>query len=193
MSQENFSLRDGKKFWLLDESIPDIYGMDPTLIRSINQRFQIPFTYTGIVFLSPEGQNHALYLREAVGRCLGGGVFASRDLEWLAAGKNGSKPGDFLPKKGLFGTSKEPQSVLPSEWIALEFGIVLCPPFGNPYICSWDAINSISKVRDQGRDMHIRIDGAFGEAGMTIFGQANAQNMETLLRISALVGVNTYY
>jgi len=193
MTANEFTLKDSKRFWLLNEKIPDINFMDPQYVRSVNQRFRIPFTYTGIVLLSPQGQIYALNLRESAGRSLGGGIFASRDLEWLAAGKNGPKPGDYVPARSLFGSSKEPQSTLPSEWIALEYGLVLCPPFGNPYICKWDQVNAIAKVRKQGRDLHIRIDGDWGEPGISIFGQANAQNIETLLTIAALAGVPVYY
>ena len=190
---EKFTLKDSKRYWLLNEKIPDINFMDPQYVRSVNQRFRIPFTYTGVVLLSPQGQLYALNLREAGGRSLGGGVFASRDLEWIAAGQSGPKPGDYVPTKGLFGTSKEPQSTLPSEWIALEYGLVMCPPYGNPCVWKWDQVNAIAKVRKQGRDIHIRIDLDWGGQGLSIFGQANAQNMETLLTISALVGVPTYY
>jgi hypothetical protein len=193
MTDKPFTLKDSGRFWLLNEKVPDLNFMDPQYVKSVNQRFRLPFTYTGIVLLSPQGQFYAMNLREAGGRCLGGGVLASRDLEWLGSGKNGPKPGDYVPPKGIFGSSKEPQSALPSEWIALEFGLVLCPPFGNPYVCKWDQVNAIAKVRKQGRDIHIRIDGVWGEPGVSIFGQANAQNMETLLTISALTGVPTYY
>ena len=132
-------------------------------------------------------------LREMAGRCLGVGVLASRDLEWLANGKNGTKPGDYVPTKSLFGSSKEPQSVLPSEWIAFEYGLLLTAPFGSPFVSSWDDVLSVAKVRSQGRDIHIRIDGDFGKRGETIFAQANQNGITALMQICELAGVPVYW
>jgi len=154
--------------------------------------FRIPFGYTGIALLSPQGQAYANSLREMAGRCLGGGVLASRDLEWLANGKNGPKPGDYVPTKSLFGSSKEPQSILPSEWIAFEYGLLLTAPFGPPLVSSWDGVLSVAKVRSQGRDFHIRIDGHFGEPGETIFAQSNQNGITALMKICEVAGVPVY-
>ena len=192
MSKSEHTLKNGKRFWLLDPSIPDIRFPSGQIVRQVNMTFRIPFAYTGIALLSPEGQSYAMGLKEIAGRCLGGGVLASRDLEWLANGKNGNKPGDYIPAKSLFGLSKEPQSVLPSEWIAFEYGLLLTAPFGTPMVSSWDDVLSVAKVRTQGRDIHIRIDGHFGDPGETIFAQANQNGIDALLKISEIVGVPVY-
>jgi hypothetical protein len=192
MSGSEFSMRDSQRHWILDPSIPDIQYPSAQLVRQINTSFHIPFGYTGTALLSPEGQMYASKLKEIAGRCLGGGVLASRDLEWIASGKNGNKPGDYVPAKKFFGTSKEPQSVLPSEWIAFEYGLLLRAPFGSPLVSSWDDVLSIAKVRNQGFDSHIRIDGNFGGPGETIFAQANKNGINDFLKIAALTGVLVY-
>jgi hypothetical protein len=192
MSESEHTLKNSRRYWLLDASIPDIPYPSAQLIRQINMSFSIPFGYTGVALLSPEGQAFANSLREMAGRCLGGGVLASRDLEWLANGKKGTKPGDYVPTKSLFGSSKEPQSVLPSEWIAFEYGLLLTAPFGSPLVSSWDDVLSVAKVRTQGRDIHIRIDGYFGEPGETIFAQANQNGITALMKICELAGVPVY-
>ena len=174
MSESRVSLKNSKRNWILDSSIPDIPYPNLQLVRQVNTTFGIPFGYTGSALLSPEGQTLALRLKGFAGRCLGGGVLASRDLEWMGSGSEGDKPGDYVPTKGLFSSSKEPQSVLPSEWIAFEYGLLLRAPFGPPYVSSWDDVLSIAKVRNQGNDTHIRIDGNFGRPGMNIFAQANS-------------------
>jgi len=192
MSESEHSLKGSKKHWILDTSIPDIQFPSAQLIRQINTTFSIPFGYTGTALLSPEGQMYANNLKGIAGRCLGGGVLASRDLEWIATGKNGVRPGDYVPSKTFFGVSKEPQSVLPSEWIAFEYGLLLCAPFGPPLISSWDDVLSIAKVRNQGQDIHARIDGNFGGPGETIYAQANQHGVRDLMTISALTGVLVY-
>jgi hypothetical protein len=192
MSESEFKFKDSKNHWILDPSIPDIQIPSAQLVRQVNMTFRIPFGYTGIALLSPEGQMYANGLKEMAGRCLGGGVLASRDLEWIASGKNGSKPGDYVPAKNFFGMSKEPQSVLPSEWIAFEYALLLRAPFGSPLVSSWDNVLSIAKVRDQGMDSHIRIDGNFGGPGQTIFAQANKNGINDFLKIAALTGVLVY-
>jgi len=192
MSDSGHSLRGSKKHWILDPSIPDITFPSAQVVRQINMTFRIPFGYTGTALLSPEGQMYAQQLKEIAGRCLGGGVLASRDLEWIARGKNGPKPGDYVPAKTFFGVSKEPQSVLPSEWIAFEYGLLLCAPFGSPLVSSWDDVLSMAKVRNQGTDSHIRIDGYFDTPGETIFAQANKNGINDLLKIGSIAGVLVY-
>jgi len=192
MTEPEFTLKNGKRFWLLDSAIPEITYPSAQLIRQVNMTFRIPFGYTGIALLSPEGQAYANSLKGIAGRCLGGGVLASRDLEWIASEKKGSKPGDYVPSKTFFGVSKEPQSVLPSEWIAFEYGLLLTAPFGTPMVSSWDDVLSIAKVRTQGRDIHIRIDGNFGDPGETIFAQANQNGIGALMTISEIAGVPVY-
>ena len=189
MSDSEHTLKNSRRHWLLDSSIPDIPYPSAQLIRQVNMSFRIPFGYTGIALLSPEGQMYANNLKEIAGRCLGGGVLASRDLEWLANGKNGTRPGDFVPARSLFGSSKEPQSVLPSEWITFEYGLLLRAPFGPPMVSSWDEVLCVAKVRNQGRDIHIRIDGDFGAPRETIFAQANQNGITTLIKICELAGV----
>ena len=192
MSNQEESLKNSNRFWILDSSIPDIDYPSPQLIQQANMRHQIPFGYTGSALLSPEGRGVARAAKEFAGRCLGGGVLSSRDLEWIGRGKSGTKPGDYVPPKGLFGSSKEPQSVLPSEWIAFEYGLALRSPFGLVLISNWDNVLSISRVRRQGRDLHVRIDGNFGGSAETIFAQANQNGIETLMRIAEICGVLVY-
>jgi len=192
MKNKKGSLRGSKNHWLLHPSIPDIDLPIAQLIREVNTIHSIPFGYTGTALLSPEGQMYAKGLFELAGRCLGGGVLASRDLEWIASGKTGEKPGDYVPEKKLFGVSKEPQSILPSEWIAFEFGILLRAPFGSPLLSSWDDILSIAKVRAQGNDTHLRIDGNFGGTIESIFMQANKQGINDLMKIANVAGVLVY-
>jgi hypothetical protein len=185
-------MKNGKRFWTLDSAIPDITYPDPQVIRQINAVNRIPFGYTGAALLSPEGQAYAMALRETAGRCLGGGVLASRDLEWMGSGSHGTKPGDFVPQRGLFTTSKVPQSYLPSEWIAFEYGLLLRGPYGTPFVSAWDEVLAIAKIRTQGTDTHIRIDGNFGGPGVVIFAQANSHGINDILKISSLVGVPVY-
>jgi hypothetical protein len=192
MAQDENSLRNSNKHWILDPAIPDIEFAKADFVRQVNMAFSIPFGYTGIALLSPEGQVYAKALLENAGRCLGGGVLASRDLEWIASGKIGEKPGDFVPRRGIFTVSKEPQSVLPSEWIAFEYGLLLRAPFGSALVCAWDDVLSIAKVRTQGHDTHIRLDGGFGGKNVTIFAQANKHGIDALLKISELAGVLVY-
>lgn len=192
MTDSEHSMRGSKKHWILDPSIPDITFPSAQIVRQVNVTHRIPFGYTGTALLSPEGQMYAQQLREIAGRCLGGGVLASRDLEWIARGKNGTKPGDYVPAKSFLGTSKEPQSILPSEWIAFEYGLLLRAPFGSPLVSSWDDVLSMAKVRDQGKDSHIRIDGHFGTPGEMIFAQANQNGINDLLKIGEIAGVLVY-
>jgi hypothetical protein len=192
MTEENGSLKGSKKYWLLDPQIPNIEYPIAQLVRQVNSAFSIPFGYTGTALLSPEGKMYADSLLNLAGRCLGGGVLASRDLEWMASGKSGVKPGDFVPARGIFTKSKEPQSILPSEWIAFEYGLLLRAPFGSPFVSTWDDVLSIAKVRDQGTDAHVRIDGNFGGLGETIFAQANRNGINDLLKIAEITGVLVY-
>ena len=192
MTNSKGSLKGSKKFWILDPQVPDIDFPNPQFIRQVNSIYSIPFGYTGSCLLSPEGKRFAKGLFEIAGRCLGGGVLASRDLEWMASGKTGNKPGDYIPNKGIFGFSKEPQSVLPSEWIAFEYGLLLRAPFGTPFVSTWDDVHSIAYVRKQGNDIHIRIDGAFGGVIDPIFAQANKNGINDLITISATAGVLVY-
>ena len=185
-------MKNGKRFWILDPSIPDISYPNAQLIRTINAMHSIPFGYTGTSLLSSEGQSFASGLKEMAGRVLGGGVLASRDLEWMGSGSEGTKPGDFIPPKGIFTSSKTPQSYLPSEWIAFEYGLLLRGPYGNPFVSSWDQVLAIAKIRNQGKDTHIRIDGNFGGPGTVVFAQANSFGINDLLKISSLVGVPIY-
>ena len=193
MSNSEYTMKSSKRHWLLDSSVPDLSYPSAQLIRQINATSRIPFGYTGVALLSPPGQAYANSLKEMAGRCRGGGVLASRDLEWLAKGKNGVKPGDYVPTKSLFGSSKEPQSILPSEWIAFEYGLLLAAPFGSPVASSWDGVLSVAKVRTQGRDIHIRIDGHFSEPGESIFAQANQNGITTLMKICEVAGVPVYW
>ena len=170
----------------------EITTFDPQLIKTVNQRWPLPFLYTGTALLSFEGTVLAKRVDDITGKCLGGGVIASRDLEWMGKGSIGEKPGDYIPQSNLFGVSKEPQSVLPSEWIAFEFGIILRGPFGTPFLSSWDDIQSVAKVREQKNDLHLRIDGNFNAPGATIFMQANRQAMQDLMTIAALTGVPVF-
>jgi len=192
MTEEKGSLKGSKKHWLLDPQIPDIEYPIAQLVRQINTIYSIPFGYTGTALLSPEGKMYANSLLNLAGRCLGGGVLASRDLEWMASGKTGNKPGDYVPARGIFTKSKEPQSVLPSEWIAFEYGLLLRAPFGSPFVSTWDDVLSIAKVRKQGSDAHIRIDGNFGKTGETIFAQANQNGINDLMKIAEIAGVLVY-
>lgn len=185
-------MKKSKKFWILDPSIPDIAYPNPQLIRTINAMHSIPFGYTGTALLSPEGQSFASGLKDIAGRVLGGGVLASRDLEWMGSGSQGPKPGDFVPQRGIFTTSKIPQSYLPSEWIAFEYGLLLRGPYGNPFVSSWDEVLAVAKIRKQGTDTHIRIDGNFGGSGTVVFAQANSHGINDILKICSLVGVPIY-
>jgi hypothetical protein len=185
-------VKSSKRFWILDSIIPDVSYPNAQVIRNINTLHSIPFGYTGTALLSPEGRSYAEALKEMAGRCLGGGVLASRDLEWMGNGSNGPKPGDFIPQRGIFTTSKIPQSYLPSEWIAFEYGLLLRGPYGNPFVSSWDEVLAIAKIRTQGSDTHIRIDGNFGSPGTVVFAQANTHGINDILKIASLVGVPIY-
>jgi hypothetical protein len=59
-------------------------------------------------------------------------------------------------------------------------------------VSSWDEVLSVAKVRNQGRDIHIRIDGDFGAPGETIFAQANQNGITALMKICELAGVPVY-
>jgi hypothetical protein len=192
MDDSEDTLRNSKRHWILPSEVPDISTAEPQYIRQVNLKFSFPFLYTGSALLSPEGKMYAKGIFEVAGRCLGGGVLASRDLEWLAKGSVGEKPGDYTPTRGLFGPSKEPQSALPSEWIAFEYGLLLRGPYGSPLVSSWDHVLTVSQVRKQGNDRHIRIDGYFGAENTTIFAQANQHAIKDLLIIVELTGVPVY-
>jgi len=186
----------GKRFYLLPDRLPEIFNTSPTQIRNINRdlkiHFQPDFFYSGAGLLSSEGKQVAATLRQSAGKCLGGGVFASRDLEWFANGKVGQQPGQFYPTKTLFGYSKDPQSFLPSEWIACEYALALRPPYGPVLLSSWDDVYAMAKTIKQGKDLHVRIDGNFGSGISQINAQANALSIINLLEIAAHAGVPTY-
>jgi hypothetical protein len=50
----------------------------------------------------------------------------------------------------------------------------------------------MAKVRNQGKDSHIRIDGFFETPGETIFAQANQNGINDLLKIGEVAGVLVY-
>lgn len=187
----NFNLKRSTRKWCLSPEIPELSSMNPILIREINQNFQLPFLYTGSSLLSPVGKKLAHLFLDAAGRCLGGGVFSSRDLEWLAKGSRGEKPGDYIPSRGLLGITKKPQSINPSEWIAFEFGILLLPPTDKQLILQWDQVNEVKVIRQQSRDLHIKLDLTIDAQSVSIFGQANANGMQNLISIAHVMGVPT--
>lgn len=184
---------DSSRRYLLPDRLPEIFDTNPVQLKIINHDaksyFQPDFFYSGAALLSPEGKRLALESKIQMGKCLGGGVMASLDLEWLGAGKRGSQPGAFTPRRRLVGIDKEPQSHLPSEWITFEYGVILRPPYGDFLVNSWDEINSMVTTTRQGRDLHIRIDGRFAGGVTQINGQANAMGMTTLLTIAGFAGV----
>jgi hypothetical protein len=59
MANSEGSLKDSKKFWILDPAIPDIDFPNPQFIRQVNTIYSIPFGYTGSCLLSPEGKRYA--------------------------------------------------------------------------------------------------------------------------------------
>jgi len=182
-----------KRHYLLPEQLPEIFKLNQVQLRNINHdmkfHFKPDFFYSGAALLSPQGKYDAQQVRGVAGKCLGGGVLSSRDLEWWVDGMNGPQPGQYLPKKGLLGYSKEPQSLLESEWIAFEFGLMLSPPRGNALLKKWDEIKKIEKTLKQGNDLHICISIDFESQVIDINAQANAQAIGNLLDIAAITGV----
>lgn len=187
------NLKSSARHYLLPDRLPEITELHPVQLKNINRDikhyFKPDFFYSGSAFLSPMGKALASRVREAAGKCLGGGVLASRDLEWISEGRQGTKPGQFVPLKTFFGYSKEPQSYLPSEWIAFEYGLMLNPPTGGALLNKWDEIDAITLTFKQGRDFHIRIDGKFAGVETQINAQANSSGINTLLDIAQNVGV----
>jgi hypothetical protein len=192
MNLSNFNFRDSKKYWLLSEDIPDIPVVDVQILQLVNSNFALPFVFTGSALLSIEGQQITRELSSTAGRCLGGGVLASRDIEWLSSGKIGSQPGDYIPPKKWLSVSKEPQSTLPSEWIAFEYGFILRSPYGQYFGKKWDDVRAISRVRTQVTDWHVRFDADWDSECTSVYAQANAEGMLTIITIANLVGVNNY-
>jgi hypothetical protein len=182
-----------KRRYLLPEQIPEIFILNQTQLRDINHDrksyFKPDFFYSGAALLSPQGKYDAQQVRGVAGKCLGGGVLSSRDLEWWVDGMNGPQPGQYQPKKGLFGYSKEPQSLLESEWIAFEFGLMLSPPRGNALLKKWDEIRKVEVTQKQGNDLHIRISVDFDSQVIDFNAQANSQAISNLLEITAITGV----
>lgn len=182
-----------KRHYLLPERLPEIFTLNQRQIRNINHDmksyFKPDFFYSGAALLSPQGKYDAQQVRKVAGKCLGGGVLSSRDLEWWVDGMNGPQPGPYLPKKGLFGYSKEPQSFLESEWIAFEYGLMLSPPRGNALLKKWDEVRRIEKTLKQGNDLHICISIEFDSQVINFNAQANAQAIGNLMEIAAITGV----
>lgn len=182
-----------KRHYLLPERLPEILTLNQVQLRNINGdmkfHFKPDFFYSGAALLSSQGKYDAQQVKSVAGKCLGGGVLSSRDLEWWVDGMNGPQPGQYLPKKSIFGYSKEPQSLLESEWIAFEFGLMLSPPRGNALLKKWDEIRNIEKTLKQGNDLHIRITVDFESKVIDFNAQANAQAIGNLLEIAAITGV----
>ena len=97
-----------------------------------------------------------------------------------------------MPKKKLFGYETGPQSVLPSEWIALEYVLILKPAYGPSIVMSWDDIGAVAITLKQGKDLHLRIEGKFPDSISRIHVQANAQSISNLLEIAAITGVPAF-
>lgn len=154
--------------------------------------FAPDFFYSGAALLSLEGRMTAAKYRETAGKCLGGGVLSSRDLDWFAAGRKGAQPEQFVPRKKLFGYDSQPQSALPSEWIALEYALILAPAYGPAIIVSWDDVGAIAVTLKQGKDLHARIEGNFPADIRKIGVQANAQSITNLMEIAASAGVPAF-
>lgn len=194
MSEDQINdISSSKRRYLLPEQLPEIFTLNPVQLRNINHdmkfHFKPDFFYSGAALLSPQGKYDAQQVRSVAGKCLGGGVLSSRDLEWWVDGMSGPQPGQYLPKKGFFGYSKEPQSFLESEWIAFEYGLMLSPPRGNALLKKWDEIRNIEKTFKQGNDQHIRISVDFDSRVIDFNAQANAQAIANLLEIAAITGV----
>jgi hypothetical protein len=196
MSDEGVNdISGSKRHYLLPERLPEISTLNQVQLRNINHDmksyFNPDFFYSGAALLSAQGKYDAQQVRGVAGKCLGGGVLSSRDLEWWVDGMNGPQPGQYSPKKGLFGYSKEPQSRLDSEWIAFEFGLMLSPPRGNALLKKWDEIRKIEKTLKQGNDLHICISIEFDSQIINFNAQANSQAISNLLEIAAITGVPT--
>lgn len=194
MSEDQVNdISNSKRHYLLPERLPEILSLNQVQLRNINHDmkfyFQPDFFYSGAALLSPQGKYDAQQVRNVAGKCLGGGVLSSRDLEWWVDGMKGPQPGQYLPKKGIFGYAKEPQSFLESEWIAFEFGLMLSPPRGDALLKKWDEIRKIEKTLKQGNDLHIKIEVEFESTVIAFNAQANAQAISNLLEIAAITGV----
>jgi hypothetical protein len=190
------SLKSSKRFLLLPDFTPEVIEPNMVQLKNINHDGKAVFSpgyfYSGAAFLSPESRKIVVSLREMAGKCLGGGVLASRDLEWIGKGMAGEKPGQFFPKKKFFGYEDTPQSFLPSEWALFEYGLWLSPPYGEALLIKYDDVLAVTQTLTQGRDKHIQIDGNFGQQITEIHGQANATAMDNLLTIVGKAGVPTY-
>jgi hypothetical protein len=181
--------KSGDRRFLLDIRIPEIELPIPQLIRKTNINFKLPFTYTGSALLSPQGQHLVRQMKDSTGRCLGGGVVSSRDLDWYANGMQGEQPGDYSPEKKLFRLSRQPQSLVDHEWIAFEYALMFNLNGGGGLLNSWDSIRLIEKVRTQGGDWHWKVQGKFAGKFEFLHGQANKHNVKTLMDIARAVGI----
>lgn len=190
------NLKDSKRFLLLPDFTPEVTEPNMNQLRNINHDMKSFFSpgyfYSGSALLCPESRAIVAELKNSAGKCLGGGVLASRDLEWIGKGKNGEKPGRYIPQKKLFGYETTPQSYLPSEWALLEYGLWLRPPYGDYLLIKYDDVFAITMTLKQGKDKHIQFDGKFGDGITEIHAQANATAIGNILEIAAKVGVPTY-
>lgn len=190
------NLKSSKRFLLLPDFTPEITELNMVQLRNINYDMKSVFSpgyfYSGSALLCPESRAIAAELKTSAGKCLGGGVLASRDLEWIGKGMVGEKPGQYFPKKKFFGYEETPQSFLPSEWALFEYGIWLCSPYGDAILIKYDDLFAVTQTLIQGRDKHIQIDGNFGRQITEIHGQANSTAMDNLMTIVAKAGVPTY-
>lgn len=194
MSEDQINdISGSKRHYLLPERLPEILTLNQVQLRNINHdmkfHFKPDFFYSGAALLSPQGKYDAQQVRGVAGKCLGGGVLSSRDLEWWVDGMHGPQPGQYQPKKGFFGYSKEPQSLLESEWIAFEYGLMLSPPRGSALLKKWDEIRKIEKTLKQGNDSHICISVDFESQVISFNAQANGQAIGNLLEIATITGV----
>ena len=181
--------KESTKFFLLSSDLPDIAKPNPQMIREINKVFSLPFLYMGSALLSHNGHNKVEQWKEVLGRCIGGGVVSSRDLDWYASGMEGNQPGDYVPERKLFSMSKTPQSFIDHEWIAFEYALMFNLRGGGGLVNPWDSIELIEKVRRQGRDWHWRIKGRFAGRFESLHGQANRNNVQSLMDIARAVGI----
>jgi len=180
--------RKSSRKYLLPDWFYDIERPNPEIIRQINSLRQVPFQYTSWALLSPEGKAAAKHFAKDAGRCLGGGVLASRDLDWYSTGMEGEQPAEVLPKGGFFSGKLPPQSYIESEWVAFEYAILFLTR-NNGIINSWDSISNIKKLGKQGSDIYVRFEGRFAGKFTRISAQSNKWGMTTLLQIAELTGV----
>jgi len=180
--------RNSSRKYLLPDIYPDLETPNPALVRQINNLRLVPFQYTGFALLSPEGKAAAKHFAKDAGRCLGGGVLASRDLDWYSTGMEGEQPTEVLPRGGFFSGKLPPQSYMESEWVAFEYAILFLTS-SNGIINSWDSLHNIKKLGKQGSDIYVRFEGRFAGKFSRISAQSNKWGMTTLLKIAELTGV----